>query len=69
MFIVKNVEEEKKASITIPNPPCLRGIQKAKDLFKRTGSPDELFFGHVWIDLGVNKGRAWFEFFSDVPPM
>jgi hypothetical protein len=34
---------------------------------ERSGSPDGLVFGHIWIDLGLNKDCAWFDFF-DVPP-
>jgi hypothetical protein len=36
--------------------------------FKGTGSPDGLGFSwHIWIDLGLKKGRGWFLNFLGAP--
>ncbi len=38
--------------------------------FKGTGSPDGLGFSwHIWIDLGLKKGRGWFLTFLGAPPL
>jgi hypothetical protein len=57
-----------KLQTKIPKSPTIEGLVKKNDdsiwylsTFKGAGSPDGLCHGgHVWIDVGLKKGRGCF---------
>ncbi len=54
---------------------AIQGLEVAvlfiiSQLLKGTGSPDGLGFSwHIWIDLGLKKGRGWLLNFIGAPPI